>query len=146
VIDAPAGLGSSLGAMAVAQEMLLVVNPEIASVADALKVKMTFEELDGHLLGVALNRATFEEEDLKVEEIEALLDANVVAVIPEDREIKKTAAYLEPLVLAKPYSPAAKAIRKLASDIVGNKYGPVEAPKEDIVTRLISGLFGRKRR
>ncbi len=145
VIDAPAGLGSSLGALAVAQEMMLVVNPEIASVADALKVKMTFEEMDGHLLGVVINRATYDEEDLKVEEIEALLDADVIAVIPEDRAIKKAAAYLEPLVISSPYSPASKAITKLANDLLENKYGPVEPPKEDIVTRLLSGLFGRKK-
>lgn len=144
VIDAPAGLGSSLAALAVAQEMVLVVNPEIASVADALKVKMTFEEMDGHLLGVVVNRVTYDEEDLKIDEIEALLDADVIAVIPEDRAIKKAAAYLEPLVISTPHAPSAKAINKLANDLIENKFGPVEPPKEDIVSRLLSGLFGRK--
>ncbi len=145
VIDAPAGLGASLSALAVAQEMLLVVNPEVASVADAMKVKMTFEELEGHLLGVVLNRATFHEEDLKVEEIEALLDSNVLAVIPEDREIKKAAAYLEPLVLANPVSPAAKAISNLAKDVLEFEYGEAGPPKGDIVSRIITGLFGKGR-
>ncbi|RMF88866.1 MAG: septum site-determining protein MinD [Methanobacteriota archaeon] len=145
IIDAPAGLGASLSALAVAQEMLLVVNPEIASVADAMKVKATYEELDGHLLGVVVNRVTYDEEDLKIEEIEALLEADVIAVVPEDREIKKAASYREPLVLVKPYSDAAKAITKLARDISDNKYGPAEGHKEDIVSRLLSGLFGRKK-
>jgi septum site-determining protein MinD len=145
IIDAPAGLGAALSALAVAQEMLLVVNPEIASVADAMKVKMTYEELEGHLLGIVVNRVTYNEEDLKIEEIEALLNADVVGVIPEDREIRKSASYREPLVLAKPYSDASKAVTKLANDISENKYGPVEGHKEDIVSRVISGLFGRKK-
>ncbi len=146
IIDAPAGLGTSLGAMAVAHEMLLVVNPEIASIADALKVKQVFQEFNGHLLGVVVNRASYNEEDLKINEIEALLEAEVVSVVPEDRAMKQAAAYGSPLVISAPYSPAARAIKKLAESIVLNKYGPKEAPKEDMVNRIMFGLFGGRTR
>lgn len=142
IIDAPAGLGTSLGALAVAHEMLLVVNPEIASIADALKVKQVFQEMNGHLLGIVVNRASYNEEDLKIGEIEALLDAEVISVIPEDRAMKQAAAYGSPLVISAPYSPAARAIQKLAENIITNKFGPKEPPKEDMVNRIIFGLFG----
>ncbi|MEE8168396.1 MAG: cell division ATPase MinD [Candidatus Hydrothermarchaeales archaeon] len=142
VIDAPAGLGTSMGAMAVAHEMLIVVNPEIASIADAMKVKQVFQELDGHLLGIVVNRATYHEEDLKIHEIEALLDAEVISVVPEDRAMKQAAAYGSPLVISAPYSPAARAIKKLAENIITNEFGPKEPPKEDMVSRIIFGLFG----
>lgn len=146
IIDAPAGLGTSLGAMAVAHEMLLVVNPEIASIADAMKVKQVFQEFNGHLLGVIVNRASYHEEDLKINEIEALLEAEVICVIPEDRAMKQAAAYGSPLVISAPYAPAARAIKKLAENIVTNKFGPKEPPKEDMVNRIMFGLFGGRTR
>ncbi|MEE9593781.1 MAG: cell division ATPase MinD [Candidatus Hydrothermarchaeales archaeon] len=144
IIDAPAGLGTALGAMAVAHEMLLVVNPEIASVADAMKVKQVFQELEGVFLGVIVNRASYNEEDLKIGEIEALLDSEVIAVVPEDRAMKQAAAYGSPLVISAPYSPSARAIKKLAENIITNKFGPKEPPKEDMVNRIMFGLFGGK--
>jgi len=144
IIDAPAGLGTALGAMAVAHEMILVVNPEIASVADAMKVKQVFQELEGIFLGIIVNRASYNEEDLKIGEIEALLDAEVISVVPEDRAMKQAAAYGAPLVISAPHSPSARAIKKLAENLITNKFGPREPPKEDMVNRLMFGLFGGK--
>ena len=45
-----------------------------------------------------------------------------------------------PVILTKPNSSAAMAYRKLAADLVGEKF---EFKKENIVKRFISSIFGR---
>ncbi len=143
IIDAPAGLGkSAITSLAVGQELLLVANPEISSMSDALKTKIVAKKLGAHVLGVVLNRADSDTTDLTAEEVQTILEATVIATIPEDIEIKRSSAAGVPLVIKAPNSPAAVALKKLAGDLIGEKYIPPEAPKETFIKRFVGGLFG----
>ncbi len=143
IIDAPAGLGR--GVMAVissAQEILLVVNPEISSMSDALKTKIVANKLGAHVLGIVLNRATFDSMDMIVREIEYILETPILAVVPEDPEVKHSSAFGVPVVIKNPNAPAAVAIKKLAADLIGEEHITPDEKKPFFVNRLISGLFG----
>lgn len=144
IIDAPAGLGRSvLTAISSAQEVLLVVNPEISSMSDALKTKIVANKLGAHILGTVLNRATSDSTDLTVMEIESILETPILAVVPDDPEVKHSSAFGVPVVIKNPGTPAAVAIKKLAADLIGEEYiVPVEE-KPSFVNKLISGLFGK---
>ncbi|RMF90206.1 MAG: septum site-determining protein MinD [Methanobacteriota archaeon] len=143
ILDAPAGLGkSAITSLAVGQELLLVANPEISSMSDALKTKIVAKKLGAHILGVVLNRAGTDTTDLTVEEVQTILEANVIATVPDDPEVRRSSAAGEPLVLRSPNSPAAVAIKKLAADLIGEKYIPPAAPKESFIKRFMGGLFG----
>ena len=138
IIDAPAGLKTSIPAMRVAEELLIVTNPEVAAIADAMKVRLAFKELGGTVLGGVVNRMSYSPEDLKIDEIEALLEERVICVIPEDENMKKAVAYGNPIILKYPFSPSAKAFKRLSDYILGK-----EEKKVDIVRRFLKGLFGR---
>jgi septum site-determining protein MinD len=145
IIDAPAGLGRSVvTALAAGQELLLVVNPEISAMSDALKTKIVAKKLGAHILGVILNRAGYDKTDLSVQEVEVILETKVLAVIPEDPEVRRSSAFGQPVVTRSPDSPASTAIKKLAADLVGEEYVPPEVPKEGFLDRLTKGFFGRK--
>jgi len=89
LIDSPAGLGRSVvTALAASQELLLVANPEITSMSDALKTKIVAKKLGTHILGVILNRAGYDSTDLTTKEVEVILEARVLALIPEDPEVR----------------------------------------------------------
>ena len=139
IIDAPAGLKPTLPALKVAQELLLVVNPEVASISDAMKVRLAFKELGGEVLGIAVNRMNYDEDDLTIEEIESLLEEKVLVVIPEDPNVRKSIAYGEPIVLINPYSSSSKAFARLTSLLIGER----EEKKVDIVRRFLRGIFSR---
>ncbi len=138
IIDAPAGLKTALPAMRVAEELLIVTNPEVASIADAMKVRLAFKEIGGSILGIVVNRMSYSPEDLKIDEIETLLGEKVISVIPEDENMKKAVAYASPIILKYPYSPSAKAFKRLSDYIIGK-----EEKKTDIIRRFLKGLFGR---
>jgi septum site-determining protein MinD len=142
LIDSPAGLGESvIATLASAQEGILVVNPEISSMSDALKMKVVAGKLGTHILGIVVNRATFDKTDLTVQEIETILETKVIAVIPEDPEVRRNSAFGQPVVIRTPNSPAAVAIKKLAADLIGEEYIAPEPEKESFVQRMIRGLF-----
>ena len=144
ILDAPAGLGRSVvTALAAGQELLLVVNPEISSMSDALKTKIVAKKLGAHILGVVLNRGGHDKTDLTIQEVEVILEAKVLSVIPEDPEIRRSSAFGQPVVLRSPDSPAAIAIKKLAADMIGEKYIPPKPSREPFMKRLVGGLFGK---
>lgn len=144
IIDAAAGLSRSVvTALAAGQKLLLVVNPEISSMSDALKTKIVAKKLGSQILGVVLNRASREGGDLTAKDIEIMLEAKILAIVPEDPEIRRSTALGQPIVIRAPNSPAAVAIKKLAADLIGAKYVVITPPGEGLVKRFMSGLFGK---
>jgi cell division ATPase MinD len=58
LIDAPSGISKEgVVPLSVADQVILVVNPELASMADALKTKILCEVMGGNVYGAILNRA-----------------------------------------------------------------------------------------
>jgi len=118
LIDCPSGLSKiTLVGLESAEELLLVVNPDISSVTDALKTKIIAEKLKTKLTGIVVNRWTKSGFEMDRKEIEKILGGEVLAVIPEDPEVKKAVSFGQPVVLRSPDCPASKAIRELAAKI-----------------------------
>ena len=145
LIDAPAGLEKdAVAALAAADELLLVTTPEVPSISDALKTKIVASKLDINIIGVVINREQYDKTFLSVEEVETILEVPVIAVIPDDPEVSRAAAFGEPIVIKNPKSPASNALMKLAADLIGEEYQPIEPDKQGVIAKLIIGLMGRR--
>ncbi|MEA1993860.1 MAG: cell division ATPase MinD [Euryarchaeota archaeon] len=141
LIDAPAGLGKDgIIPMAIADEILLVLNPEISSVSDGLKIKLMAETIETSIRGIILNRVREEGDGIDKSKIEKIFGTTVVAEIPEDTSVRDSVAKRKPVIIANPNAEAAIAYKKLAADLVGEKF---EYKEEGIVKRFISSIFGR---
>ncbi|MEE9594056.1 MAG: cell division ATPase MinD [Candidatus Hydrothermarchaeales archaeon] len=144
LIDVPAGLSKSvISSLAVAQQVILVVIPELSSMSDALKTKIVAKKLGTQILGVVINRAGYDvKTDLTSQEVETILEVDVLGIIPEDIEMRRATTFGQPLIRKSPNSPAAIAIKKLAKELVGEKNG--QKPTSGGVTRkFLSGVFGK---
>ena len=146
LIDAPAGLSlDGVIPLAVADEVILVVNPEISSMADALKTKIMTEMVGSRVSGVILNRANFEKTDLSMREVEKILGVKILEVIPEDPEVRRSAAFKTPIVIRSEDSPAAIGYRRLASKMVGQRFAEPEMEREEgVVSRFVRLMFERR--
>jgi septum site-determining protein MinD len=145
LIDAPAGLEKdALAAIAAAQEMILVTTPEVPSISDALKTKIVANKLGVEITGVVINREMHDKTFLTINEIETILEVPVIAVIPDDPEVSRAAAFGEALVVRNPKSPTSNAIMQLAADLIGENYQPIEPDKKSIIAKLVEGLLGRR--
>jgi len=78
--------------LSVADQVILVVNPELASMADALKTKILCEVHGREGNGAILNRAGQEHTELRSQSVEDVLGVRVVDVVPEDASVRRAAA------------------------------------------------------
>ena len=145
LIDAPAGISKDgVIPLAIADEVLLVVNPELSSLADAVKIKVLTEMVGGSVGGVILNRASAEKTMLTSQKIGQIMGAEVLEVIPEDASVRRAAAFKTPVVVMYPESQAAKGFKRLAAKIAGSTIAAesVDSKRESFIDRLARSIFG----
>jgi septum site-determining protein MinD len=147
LIDAPAGISKDgVVPLVVADEVILVVNPELSSIVDALKTKILTEVVGGHVLGSIINRVDQSKADVITKKMEKVLGVKVLGIIPEDSNVRRAASAKTPIVIRFPTSPASKAFKRIASDLIGVAYKEEAAVevKEGFIDRFSRALF-RKR-
>lgn len=119
ILDMPPGR-EAVNALSEEMEALLVVNPDKASVLDALNMKVILSKKDISILGIILNRAHRNDEKW-IDEIEKVLESHVVAVIPESIVVREALRSEECFVETKPESKPSEEIMNLAKEIeIGN--------------------------
>lgn len=147
LIDAPAGISKDgVVPLAIADEVILVVNPELSSIVDALKTKILTEVVGGHVLGTIINRVDSDKSDIITKKMEKVLGVKVLGIIPEDPNVRKASSLKVPIVIKFPASPASKAIKRIASNLVGVAYKEevTEVKREGFIERFSKALFKKK--
>lgn len=123
LIDCAAGLGrEALQAIHAGDEIVIVTNPEIHALTDALKAYEYAKEIGVKPLGVVLNRVKNKDWEMTKENVEEFLELPVISIIPEDDAVKKSIALKQPLVYTYPNSPASLEIKRLAAKMIGEDY------------------------
>ena len=90
LVDCPAGIGSELSKILEhTDEALVVANPNLSSVVDALKVIELAKEHNNSLPGFILNMTCKGKNELKAEIVENALNLPLAAEIPFDKKITK---------------------------------------------------------
>ncbi|MBI3412669.1 MAG: AAA family ATPase [Candidatus Aenigmarchaeota archaeon] len=139
IVDSAAGLGrEAQSAMDATNEMILVTNPDLPSVADALKTIKIAHGKGKQITAVVLNRIRNHKHEMTKEEVEEMLSAPVAAEIPEDLGIPISIALRKPIVQTNPRSPAAEEITKLAHALVGLQY---QKRNFGLISRIFGFIF-----
>lgn len=138
ILDSAAGLGKeALASLDACDEILVLVNPEIPSVADALKLIKISEELKKEIIGVVVSRKRGKLE-MKMNSIESLLGYPIIGVIPEDEHIKKALVREDSVFNLYPNSDSGKAYNKLAYYLAGEFYE--EEKKKNLIDDFLEIL------
>ena len=117
-IDTPPGFEEdTFAALRSSDFVLIVLNPDILSITGALKVRIVAKREGKRILGVVVNKGGHED-DIPIEELEAILEEEVLAVIKDDSMVKSALLEGTPLVSAYPDSPASQGIRELAKRLL----------------------------
>jgi|TARA_B100001971_G_C18206604_1_gene548020 MinD-like ATPase involved in chromosome partitioning or flagellar assembly len=113
VMDLPPTLSEeTLSAIKAADETIVVTNPEVVSLADALKTIKLAEDSGSVVPGVILNKS---KRNYKIEFEQ--LSKRLISTIPEDKNIPKSLSMGHPVVYSHPFSPAALEFRRLADTL-----------------------------
>lgn len=123
IIDGSPGLTKeATAAIKALDEVIIVTNPEMPAVTDALKTVKICKEMKKDILGVLVTKTNAKNPDMSLKDIENILEIPVIGVIPEDRAVKFALSSKRPVVHAHPKSVAAVQYKRLAADLLNLKY------------------------
>lgn len=130
LVDSAAGLGNeSINAIEASDETLIVTNPQLPSVTDALKTVNLAEEAGTEIIGVVLNRVQDHDSELSREEVESMIGHEVIMDIPEHEKVKEALSSKKPVVHHEPDHHVAERFRAVAAEMSGVNYdADVEEP------------------
>jgi len=127
IIDSPPGLNKySLAPLKNADEVLLVVTPDLPAVQTTAKLQSVIATYSANVRGVIVNRFRIPsffpwlfgvKGSMEKGEIERRLKAKVLGVIPEDRAVIESMNMRSAIVIYRPKSSASKAINAIAKNL-----------------------------
>ena len=127
IIDSAAGLGKeALAAITVADELIVVTNPELPAVTDALKTIKIAQDNGTKVLGAVVNRVKGLKHELSMSEIKSMLEVPIIGIVPEDLAVPKSIAKKTPVVHHNPRSRSSIEFRRLAARIVGEPWTDIK--------------------
>jgi septum site-determining protein MinD len=144
LIDSPAGIETGFkNALAPADRVLVVINPEVSSVRDADRVIGLVESQEKGPAQLIINRLVparvRRQEMLSADDIIEILSTEIIGIVPEDESILSSSNRGTPVAFGTK-SPAAEAYRDIARRLVGENV-PLKMPQDN--SSFLSRLFGR---
>ncbi len=138
IFDSAAGLGAEAKvALQIADEIILVTNPEMPAVTDALKTAKLAEDMGKQVRGVIVNRVRNTKSEMSLKSIKEMLELPILGIVPEDNKIQEALSMRNAVFFTHPKSKAAKAFRKIAANLLGKD---MEEFNEGIWKRLMGRL------
>lgn len=136
ILDGAAGLGrEALSAIMAADDILIVTNPEMPAITDALKTVKVVEKMGKKVLGVVVTKVDDRKLEVPLQNIETLLEVPILSIVPLDRSVKEALNQRDSVVFTHPKSPAAVAYKKLAASLINRPYHE-EPERESILKKM----------
>lgn len=141
IVDSAAGLGrEAIAAMNLADELILVTNPELPAITDALKTIKLAEQMKKPVLGIIVTRVRKNQFEMQPDSVKDMLEAPILGMVPEDLNVQKSINLNSAVVHTHPKSKPARAYKEIAAKILDEDYDS-DKDKEGIFTR-IAKAFG----
>jgi len=123
ILDCSAGLGKeALSAIELADEIIIVSNPEMPAITDALKTVKIAQEMNKPVMGDIMTRVRKNRSELSPETVKEMLEIPVLGMVPEDILIQDALQQRNPIVFNFPKSKPARAYKEIVAGILGLHY------------------------
>lgn len=125
LFDSAAGLTKeALLPIHTSDRVIVIVNPNILSVTDALKTIKIAEDAGKKIEGAIINRVTYDKSEMTIDEIKEMLEVPIIGIIPEDISISRALAKRNSVIEVYPRSKAARAYIDISAKLIGKKKKP----------------------
>ena len=140
LIDSAAGLGEEAkSSIYCCDEIIIITNPEIAAVTDALKTIKLAQEMKKPITGIIITRYQGRANEMSVSNITDMLENHLLGIIPEDDAIKYSQVVRNAVIHTHPKSMAAKSYITTTRRLLGEDVAIEHLKKKGFWRRL----FGR---
>ena len=125
IIDSAAGFGEEvIAVLDVADEIIIVTNPEMPAVTDALKAVKVSRAMGKEVRGVIVTRHSGAKYEMPLSSIRSMLETPIIGVIPEDKAVKEALNLRDAVVHTHPRSKVSKKYHEIARRVSGENVGP----------------------
>jgi len=148
MIDSPAGIEWGFrNALAPADEVIVITNPEVSAVRDADRIIGLIEAEERRIpVSLVINRVKPEMvrrgDMLSVNDVLDILSIRLLGVIPEDEQILVSSNRGVPLAMDDQRTPAAEAFRNVARRVTGEKVPLLSLDQKGGFLKRLARLFG----
>jgi len=122
IIDSAAGFGEEvIAVIKLADEIIVVTNPEMPAVTDALKAVKVARNLGKEINGVIVTRHNDAKYEMPLSSIKSMLETQIIGVVPEDKSVKEALNLRDAVVHTHPRSKVSKKYMEISRKIAGEK-------------------------
>lgn len=123
IVDSAAGLGSEThSAIDIADEIIIVTNPEMPAITDALKTIKYAEQMKKQIKGVIITRVRKDNIEMSPETVKEMLESPILGMIPEHMDIKRSLNQKDAVVHTHPKSEPSRAYKEIAARLLEIEY------------------------
>ncbi len=123
IIDSAAGLGTeALSVINMADELIIVTNPEMPAITDALKTIKLAEQMKRPISGVIVTRVRKNDFEMSPETVKEMLEIPILGMVPEDLSIQKALHLKDAVIHTHPKSNASRAYKEIAAKLLEIEY------------------------
>lgn len=139
IVDSAAGLGAeACAAIDMADNLIIVTNPEMAAITDALKTIKLAEKMKRSVLGVIITRVRRNKTELQPDTVKEMLEVPILGMIPEDLVIQESSNNKDAVIHTHPRSRPSRAYKEIAAKILGVEYDS-KVDRPSLFERIFKG-------
>lgn len=136
LVDCAAGLGhETSSALELADDIIIVTNPEMPAITDALKTIRLAEKMKKPVRGIIVTRVQKDSIELEPEIVKEMLETQILGMVPEDIAVKKAIRNKSIVTFSAPKSNAARAYKEIAAKMLGVPYDSAK-DKENLLEKF----------
>jgi len=144
IVDSSAGLGNeALSLIGIADELIIVTNPEMPALTDALKTIKIAEQMKKSILGVIVTRVRKNDFEMTPEIVKEMLEIPILGMIPEDLSVQKALKLKDAVVHTHPKCNASRAYKEIAARLLNIEYDS-NKDKERLFRRILRRIKIKK--
>ncbi|MEA3248186.1 MAG: cell division ATPase MinD [Nanoarchaeota archaeon] len=122
IIDSAAGFGEEvIASLDAADEIIIVTNPEMPAVTDALKAVKVARKMGKEINGIVVTQHRNANYEMSLPSIKSMLESQIIGVVPEDKSVKEALNLRDAVVHTHPRSKVAKKYYEIARKVSGEK-------------------------
>jgi septum site-determining protein MinD len=123
IVDSSAGLGNeAISTIDLADELIIVTNPEIPAITDALKTIKLAKQMNKEVKGVIVTRVRKDDIEMTPENVKDMLEVPILGMVPEDNYVKKALNKKDAIIHVYPKSKSARAYKEIAAQLLDVNY------------------------
>ncbi|MBU4070399.1 MAG: cell division ATPase MinD [Nanoarchaeota archaeon] len=144
IVDSAAGLGNeALSTIDLADEIIIVTNPEMPAITDALKTIKLAEEMKKKIIGIIVTKVRKNQIEMQPEIVKEMLELPILGMIPDDIAVSKSLNLKDAVIHVFPKSKASRAYKEIAAKLLDVDYDS-NKDREKLIIRLLKAMGLRR--